>query len=413
MAKIMVVAGGDWQCPIIRTAKSMGHYVVCSNLYEGSPGFRYSDVGEAADVLDREKNLEIARKHQINAVLTDQSDIAVPTVAYVAEKMGLRGIGTKKAYLFTNKYAMREFCREHGFPHPQYQLCHSYGEAEKFFRKMKKAIIKPLDSQSSRGIHITETEGQLKGHFMDALQYSNSCRAVLAEQYIEGKEFTVDGIKNRDGYYVTAISKKEPFGHNPGIAKELLFSNYDEEYDYDELRRLNRQMVLEMGLPFGLTHAEYKYMDGKFYLIEIAARGGGTKISSSLVPVMSGVDSNKLYIDMLLGREEEIKVNYRRDRYALLGFFDLKPGKIDRIDGLGQAGSVDGVLEIGLNFSAGDTVGRAVDDRSRAGYYIICADSYEGLRGREVQMKRTLRLQYGSSLVQRYSRNAALACSDR
>lgn len=30
MAKIMVIAGGEWQCPIVQTAKSMGHTVICS-----------------------------------------------------------------------------------------------------------------------------------------------------------------------------------------------------------------------------------------------------------------------------------------------------------------------------------------------------------------------------------------------
>ena len=58
------------------------------------------------------------------------------------------------------------------------------------------------------------------------------------------------------------------------------------------VRRYNKEMVCKMGLPFGLTHAEYKYMNGEFYLIEIGARGGGTKISSDIVPYMSGVDSN-------------------------------------------------------------------------------------------------------------------------
>ena len=33
MKKIMVVAGGNWQVELVKKAKSMGHYVICSNLY--------------------------------------------------------------------------------------------------------------------------------------------------------------------------------------------------------------------------------------------------------------------------------------------------------------------------------------------------------------------------------------------
>ncbi len=53
MAKIMVIAGGDWQIELIKKAKSMGHFVICSNLYENSPAFLYADACEVSDVLDK------------------------------------------------------------------------------------------------------------------------------------------------------------------------------------------------------------------------------------------------------------------------------------------------------------------------------------------------------------------------
>lgn len=394
MARIMVVAGGDWQCPIVKTAKKMGHEVICSNLYENSPAFAYADVGEVANVLDKEKNLEIAKKYMPDAILTDQSDIAVPTVAYVAEKLGLKGIGEYQARLFTNKYIMRDFCREHGFAYPKYKLCYTLEDAMDLLGEIKKIIIKPLDSQSSRGVHIIETEEELKRYFPDALQYSNSEKAILAEQYIEGREFTVDGLKTEDNYYVTAISKKQHFSYNQSIAKELLFSNYDDEYDYDMLRKLNQRMVVQMGLPFGLTHAEYKYMDGEFYLIEIAARGGGTKISSDIVPIISGINSNEIYINTLLGKKKEVSLHYDKKRCAVLGFFDFAAGKVRAINGLEIVRNMKGVHEVGLNFQVGDIIGQAEDDRSRLGYYILYADSYSELREIEKRMKTELQIRY-------------------
>ena len=240
MAKIMVIAGGEWQCPIVQTAKSMGHTVICSNLYEDSPAFAYADVGEVADVLDREKNLWIAKKYKPDAVLTDQSDIAVPTVAYVAEQMHLKGIGEEKAELFTNKYKMREFCEKHGFPSPVCYHCTDYREAEEALKKLGRAIIKPLDSQSSRGIYIIDSPEQLKEVFEKSMSYSNNEKAVLVEQYIEGTEFTVDGVKTASGYQVTAISRKNHFSYNPNVANELLFSWKDADYDYKELEELNK-----------------------------------------------------------------------------------------------------------------------------------------------------------------------------
>lgn len=394
MSKIMIVAGGDWQCPIVKTAKKMGHYVICSNLYENSPAFQYADAGEVADVRDKKKNLEIAKRYMPDAILTDQSDIAVPTVAYIASELGLRGIGCEKAELFTNKFAMREFCRANGFAYPQFEKCRSRETAKEFVKVNGKSIMKPLDSQSSRGIHVIENAADVDRYFDDAIQYSNIDRAVLLEQYIEGKEFTVDGIKTESGYHVTAISKKNHFDYNPSIARELLFSNSDDEYDYDALRKLNTEMVFKMELPFGLTHAEYKFMDGEYYLIEIAARGGGTRISSDIVPIMSGINSNEIYINSLLGVKQDVAIDYSVEKYAILGFFDFGQGVVSGITGMEDALRLEGVVDIGLNFKVGDSIGEALDDRSRVGYYILHADSYDGLRSLEQRVKETICISY-------------------
>ena len=141
----MVIAGGDWQIELIKQAKKMGHYVICSNLYEDSPAFAYADACEVANVLDKEKNLEIARKYKPDAVISDQSDIAVPTVAYLNEQLGLKGIGTELANLFTDKSLQRDYCRKHDIAIPDFKLCQTPEDAEEMLLKYGKIII---DSRS-------------------------------------------------------------------------------------------------------------------------------------------------------------------------------------------------------------------------------------------------------------------------
>ncbi len=170
MSKVLVVAGGKWQCPIVKLAKEKGNYVICSNLYEDSPAFRYADVGVVANVLDKDKNLELAKKYKPDVVLTDQTDIAVPTVAYLAEELGIKGIGTDIAARFTNKYLMREFTSKAGFASPKFQLCHNIEEAKNFCKDVPECIIKPIDSQSSRGIHIIHSCSDIELFFDDCIQ---------------------------------------------------------------------------------------------------------------------------------------------------------------------------------------------------------------------------------------------------
>lgn len=391
MARVMVIAGGTWQCPIVKLAKSKGHYVICSNLYEDSPAFQYADIGVVANVLDKEKNLEIAKKYKPDVVLTEQTDIAVSTVAYLAEQLGIKGIGGKIAARFTNKYLMRKFTDEAGFASPRYALCHTVGEAGEFLRETGRSIMKPLDSQSSRGVHIVDSLEQINAYFEDCIQYSNSEEAIIMEEYINGIEFTVDGLKTEDTYYVTAISEKEHYDYNASVASRLFFSQSNERFDYDELRKVNTAMVEAMELPFGITHAEYKYKDGRFYLIEIAARGGGTRISSDIVPLMSGINSNEIYLEILLGNKVKI-IPAKKHECAVLGFFDFKPGKVVEIAGLEEALKIPSVVDIGLEAAVGDDLGQAQDDRSRCGYYLIYADSKKELEDREQKVKNAVKV---------------------
>lgn len=391
MARIMVIAGGAWQCPIVKSAKRMGHYVLCTNLYEDSPAFRYADVGKVANVLDKEKNLEIAREYKPDAVLTEQTDIAVPTVAYISEKLGLKGIGTKVAERFTNKYKMREFALKAGVAIPKYKLCYTIAEAADFLQEVPVSIIKPLDSQSSRGIHIVTEREKIEKYFDDCIQYSNAKKAILIEEFIDGPEFTVDGVKTSREYVVTAISEKSHYKYNPNVANRLMFTNHNSRFDYDRLRRENADMIAAMGLPFGLTHTEYKYKDGKFYLIETAARGGGTKISSDIAMLVSGINCNELYLNMLTGGSEDI---IRKSKYecAVLGFFDFRPGRVTGISGIEKAMGQPGVHDISLEVQVGDQLGQAQDDRSRCGYYILFADSLQELNDRERRLRETVKV---------------------
>lgn len=402
MKRLMIIAGGTWQVPIIQKAKSMGYEVINSNLYENSPGFEYADFTAVSDVRDKEKNLEIAKKYQAEGVLTDQSDIAVPTVAYVAGKIGCASIGNEIAELFTNKYRMRDFCHKYGFAVPEYRLCESVEDAIDFFNELnKKVIIKPLDSQSSRGVFTIESIDELKEKFQITQSYTSTQNKVLIERYIEGTEFTIDGIVVNHKHHSLAISEKSHFAYNKNIANKLFFSYENENFDYEHLRNVNDALVDKTQLPFGITHAEYKYEDGTFYLIEIAARGGGTNIASHIVPYMSNVDNYKYLIQSVLGEEISECIDFKlteeqKKRCAVLEFLDIEShGKtISAINGVDEITQIPEVKAFGLEFEVGDIVEKAEDDRSRVGYFIVCAQTKEEVIEISNRIKKLLKIEF-------------------
>jgi len=383
--KVLVLSGANAQIPIIKRLHNMNCEVYDVNLYEESPAFKYSDYSRAMDILDKEACLTYAKENNVDAVMSDMCDIATPTIAYIAEQMGLPGIGMEMAELYTNKFAMREFGSRNGIPTPEYKICQNKDEAKEFFIALgRRIIIKPLDSNSSRGVFTVTSIEDLDKYFDVSLSYSHIRKAVLCERYINGTEFTVDGIVTKFGHRCLAISQKHHYEHNTNIADELFFSHYNDNFDYDLLRKTNDRFVNLSGLRYGLTHAEYKFENGKYWLIEIGARGGGNYISSTIVPLMSGVDNYKYLIDKTFGREtnEDLSIDKNLwDRCSVLKFFDTPEngGKVKAIHGLDYLESSENVVEYALNFKIGDIIEPAVNDSARIGYYIAFADSKKEL----------------------------------
>lgn len=377
MKRILVIGGGKWQVPIIQKVKEMGHYAICSNLYEDSIGFQFADESFVANVLDKEKNLEIADKVKPDGIITDQSDIAVNTVAYISEKLGLKGVTVDVADLYTNKLKMREELNVENLYHPKYKICTTKEECIDFFKKLNQPIIiKPLANQSSRGVYKIDTIEEIEKKFQITMECSIN-NVILAEEYIEGCEFTAEGFKAEDKHYTLAISKKSHYENLPAVAKSLIYLNDFKEFQRETLEEINNNLFDR--LKFGITHVEYKYYNNKFYLIEAAIRGGGTKISSHIIPMVSGVNVNELLIKSVLDQDIfNIDINNKRN-CAILKFFDFEVGTVSKINGLEYLKNNKFIIDFDFEFKEGDIIIAPNDDRSRVGYFIACAENEDKL----------------------------------
>jgi biotin carboxylase len=405
MEKILIICGGIHQIPLIKKAKELGFYVINSNLYENSPAFPFADETVVLDVLDVEGNYLYAQSHQVKGIVSDQSELSVKTVAEVSERLGLQTITLQNATLFTDKYDMRDFCKKHGFSHPAYCKCSSLKEVKDYFQMTKKkSIMKPLDSFSSRGVIIVENLSNLEEIFELSRSYSRDKTSVIIEDYLEGTEFTIDALVLDGKVFNLAISEKEHFLHNQSIACTLNFSYQNSNFDYDALRNLNRKLLEKTNLSFGLTHCEYKYTNGEFVLIEMAARGGGAYIASKIVPYLSGVDNYAYYLKFAMNMP--LPYNYdsmiekaivkNRNRVASLRFFDFdSAGKAVReIHGVEKITSCKNILHFELNFKEGDVIQKAIDDSTRCGYYIVAAENRNDLKSCIAFVENTLKIIY-------------------
>lgn len=376
MKRIMILGGGEFQVPLIKRAKKLGYYVILCDFRDDVEGIALSDKHYLVNTLDSSQLIEVGEKEKPNGVVTN-SEPAFLSMAHAAEKLGLRCMSVDDTKLYKNKFLMREFCHAHGILSPRYKCCKNVEEALDFFNEIqKKCIIKPLDNSASRGVFSVNSEKDIKLHFDQCITASSADNpAIIIEEYITGTEFTIDGIMTPKGHRSLAISEKKHYEYNENVAYQLLFDNKNEYFDYDLLRKENDHLVDLTGIPFGLTHAEYKYSNGRFFLIEIQARGGGNYIATDIVPFISGIDSYKEQLKWAVGEEVDADYSYEKlsSRCAVLHFFDVpgKGGVVKEIKGLDFLDSLSEQVMYHLNFKVGDTIQQTINDSTRIGWYIL------------------------------------------
>ena len=385
MKKVLLLPGARWQVKLAERLKSLGVSLTVIDPHSTAPCVPLADQYFACDLRNRQDILDFCLRERFDAVISDECDIAMPLVAQIGAELGLSALSVADARVYTDKYLMRQKCREAGVDCPDFRLCESVDEAVDFFRRLNgPMIIKPVDSNASRGVFLVKSEEDIRQKFDLTLAYSRGRHALLAEEYVCGREFTVDGLKTRSGHMTLAISEKRHYDHNPNVASELLFRNVNDRFDYEQLKKVNDRFVAATTLAFGFTHAEYKFREGRFYQIEIAARGGGTMISSVIAPFMSGVDNYAYLIDCAMGMptDENIVNQYGANRRAaILKFFDVtgNGGRVKRIAGEDYLKGNPCIREYQFGFNVGDILRKATSDSDRAGFYIACCETLEEL----------------------------------
>lgn len=393
MKNFMVLGANNLQIPLIKQVKKSGYNVVVVSPRPDEPGFEYADYPVYVDVRDEETVLKYAEKYKITGVITDQTDLPVRTAAYVAEKIGLPGIGYETASLFTDKYLMREKCKELGIQTLEYKLVDNLQDAIKFFKNIsKEVILKPIDNQGSKGVYKVTNEEELKFKFKEALNYSKS-RKILIEEYVEGHEFVVEGLAF-DYKFQNLICGDTHYFNLPDVfsAKTRIFPSRENHLIVEKVKKLNERIIKGFRLKQGISHSEFIVKDDEVYLIETAARGGGVFISSDLISLSTGLNTEKFLVGIATGTLNKPPIIINKNISCCYIAFFLPVGEVVSLDGINKVKQLPYVHRHNLEIiTLGKKIMPHIDKTSR-NFIIISGNNHEQLSMRIKKIKELLQI---------------------
>lgn len=301
MKKIAIIGASYLQLPLVCKAREMNLETHCFAWEDGAVCKGFVDFFYPVSILEKEKILDVCKSVKIDGITSIASDAAVPTISYIAEKLGLISNSYADALIATNKYSMRQCFEENNVKSPIFTIADNTLFKKKLTYPL---IVKPTDRSGSRGVIKVWSEIDLQSAILRAKKESFSSQAIV-EQYVTGKEVSVETISWCGEHYILQITDKvttgEPFfveleHHQPSQLSDL-------ERNMIECETLKALKALNVC--YGASHSELKINEqGEVFVIEVGVRMGGDFIGSDLVRLSTGYDFLKGIIQVALGNFE-------------------------------------------------------------------------------------------------------------
>ena len=311
MRTLAIIGASYLQRPVVEKAKEMGLRTICFSWPQGALCKDICDVFYPISITEKEEILRICQEEHIDGICTAASDVAAPTVAYVAEKMGLPGNSYLSSLKAHDKHLMREALVAAGVDCPKYVVLNknraegqiSYFEKITLLHLQLPVIVKPTDRSGSLGVQKVKKWAQLTKAVEEAEEFSLAGEA-LVEEFIDGQEISVEMISCAGMHYALQITDKVTTGA-PHFVELAHHQPSSLSPDMQErIFAITRRALDALGIQNGASHSEYKITaNHRVVVMEIGGRAGGDFIGSNLVQLSTGYDFLRGVIEVALGEK--------------------------------------------------------------------------------------------------------------
>lgn len=398
MKKVMIVGAGAGQVPLIQHCKDLGLFTIVVSPFGPYPGIAMADKHIDEDIFNKDNLVEIGRKEGIDFVISDQSDYAVPIVAYVAEKLGLPGNSTEVAETYTYKSKFRRFCHENGIPAPKAAVIDISDPNYGILSNLRfPVVVKPADSQGSRGISKVMEPSGIKDAIDNASRYARR-NQVVVEEYFQGREIVCEGFVINGEYHNVAFGDREYFTLDGlFIPSKTKFPAYLSEDAKKKLIENEKRIASKLKTSFGIIHSEYLINENdEFVVIESALRGGGVYIASHLIPLSTGIDLTKVLVSAMIDKYDECIEMLHPSHIGAAEYlcFYLKEGNVSSVKGRETLAENPYVVIAEIdNISEGDKIPRFEHKGMRKGPFIIKGKDMKAVSSTEAFIKSILSIE--------------------
>lgn len=375
--RIAVLGANEPLIPFYRQAKNLGYEIIGFAWEDGAVCKSFCDRFYPISFKEKDTILDLCRKERISGITSFSLESALPTVIYVAQSMGLVS-NTEACLLRTqSKFSQRRALEQAGIVVPKYYRVENEQDLSEIECRFP-VILKPIDNGGSKGICKVDNNGGLLEAFRYAVSYSRSGQ-VIVEEYIDGREFSVEYISYHGRHYFLQITDKV----TSGPPRFVEMQHHQPADISPEVHRQIREMVEKaldaLQIENSPSHTEIKLNSaGDLYIIETGARMGGDHITSDLVRLSTGYDFVEGAIKLALNQFEPPV--FAKRMYSGVFFYSKLAPEVGEM--IRQSNRWPEIVETG--YSSDTTLTEVKSNADRSGYVL-----YQSSKGRlELDLKK-------------------------
>jgi carbamoylphosphate synthase large subunit len=381
--KKAIVLGGTYpHIQLLKNLSSRGYETLLIDYHDNPCAKAYADIHVQESTLDRDRVCEIAKKANVSLVICSCIDQANLIACSVAEELGLPSpYNIDIARIATNKPLMKSFMARNGIPTSPFMFVRAPSEAADLSLRCP-LIVKPSDSNSSKGVTKIDCLSQLPLAIEAAIGLSRSNEAII-EEFVSGREIGFDFYVNDSDVVLLTTKERRKIPPSIDSAQQIYGCYWPARLTFEEIEDCKNIAQLIAGA-LGLTNSPLMIQaivnDDGIRVIEFAARFGGGE-SVKIISELTGVDITDLSILSYFNESTILNLRPPKMMYAET-FIYATPCEFADLVIINEA-DLGGVLEAIHQYKTrGMKIGAELTSNNRVGSFIVSGTDMPQLRAK-------------------------------
>jgi formate-dependent phosphoribosylglycinamide formyltransferase (GAR transformylase) len=330
---IYLIGAGALNLYVIRCAKECGLKVIATDQDKDAPGRKKVDLFACIDGADTDAHLEFVRslldKYSIVGVYCGAEFGFLPRL-YISKFLDIPHSSESAIVMSLDKRKMREAFHSANISSPVSAIAESLDDIRSINAAGKTFVLKPTKGSGSRGVIVVEAGDNLQITFKKSMNSVSGNRAVLVEEFVEGRHIDANGILLDDAFYPAGVLER----YMSPLPERLPVGGYDpaniSKEEYIKVYSLLEEGARALGITHGPVKGDFiRKENGEYILLEVSARFHGDVTTSYTLPFGSHLDPIRFYFHYLsTGNIVEEFISQSRQEYAQWSVILLPPGKI-------------------------------------------------------------------------------------